>query len=88
MRTAYVGPEPECLVTVLLIIAAVVIFIVALGYESALIFAFGLLLFGAGAILGVVRASPVSISRMDKSYLWIKGVSGDYLAALPKWTSR
>lgn len=76
------------LVTVLLMVAGVIIFIVALGTESALIFALGLLFFGAGAIFGVVRSSPVSISDMNKTHLWIKGVSGDYLAALPKWTRR
>ena len=75
-------------VTVLLMIAGVVIFIVALGTMSALFFAFGLLAFGAGLIYGVIRSSPVSISEMDKSHVWLKGVSRDYLAALPKWTSR
>jgi hypothetical protein len=75
-------------VTFLFIIIGVIIFIVALANMSAMIFGIGILVFGAGGIFGVVRGSPVSISKMDKTHLWIEGVCREYLAALPKWMGR
>ena len=41
-----------------------------------------------GIIVGVVKASVVSASKIDAEYVWIKGVHADYLEDLPVWVGK
>jgi len=38
-----------------------------------------------GLIGGIARATLVGVERIDTDYIWIQGVSKEYLALLPEW---
>jgi hypothetical protein len=70
-------------------IAGLILFFGALTLQSEsammVLFILGLLLMLGGLIGGMIKATLVSVERMDDEYIWLRGISKDYLARLPKW---
>ena len=63
------------------------VFAASLQSESAML---GLLLLGAalilgGLIVGTAKATLVRVERIEDEYIWIRGVTREYLARLPQW---
>ncbi|NJN57966.1 MAG: hypothetical protein HC879_10940 [Leptolyngbyaceae cyanobacterium SL_5_9] len=73
-------------------IAGVVLFFSALAIPSgsavgglfALLSPFLIL---GGLIGGIARSTLISVDRIEDEYVWIRGVSKEYLALLPEWNS-
>ncbi len=45
----------------------------------------GVLVFLVGAIYGLVAARMVTPTKIDDTFVWLKGVNSDYLDSLPVW---
>lgn len=45
----------------------------------------GIFVFLFGAIYGLVASRMVSPTKIDDTYVWLKGVNKEYLALLPVW---
>lgn len=71
----------------LLIVGGVAAFVFGFSSYSTPLLAAGVAAFAAGCALLTIGGSPVSIERVGQPYLWIKGASREYLAALPRWTN-
>jgi len=57
--------------------------LVGMGYgEYAMI---AIIVTVAGIIYGALATRVVSVHRIDKEYVWLKGASKEYLDALPEW---
>jgi len=82
------GRRKSLLVTGILIVLGVVGFIVSLATFSLLAMVLGIAAFAAGFIVGTIQGSPVAIEKFDGQYMWLKGPSREYLAALPAWKTR
>jgi len=61
------------------------LFIAAAGLGSGALAAVGCLMFIAAIVVSCMT-SPVAARKIDKNYVWISGVCGEYLADLPEWT--
>ena len=47
--------------------------------------AVGIVLFLGAAIYGLVASRMVAPTKIDDTYVWLKGVNTEYLASLPEW---
>lgn len=70
-------------------IAGAILFFVSASIQSEpvmgvlMLLSLGLML--GGLIGGIARATLVGVERIDTDYIWIQGVSKEYLALLPEW---
>jgi uncharacterized membrane protein len=73
--------------SVLSSIAIIVIGIVLVDKNDAfaILILVGVLEFLVGAIYGMVASRMVSPSRIDDTFVWLKGVNTEYLDELPVW---
>ena len=52
------------------------------------IFVSGFLVIALGILVYLARQDPVKLSRFKDPYVWLWGVDGSYLEALPEWSER
>ncbi len=63
--------------------AGLLAFVLAIAQESGTIALAGVGLVVAGATAGTILSRYVNVKRIDDNYVWLKGVSQDYLAEMP-----
>lgn len=66
-----------------LLILSIVAIVMAIAFETPAAFAGGLLLFLVGLVVVIVGQRFVLPSKIDNEYVWLKGMSPDYLASFP-----
>ena len=64
--------------------AGLLAFVLAIAQESGMLALAGVVLVLAGATAGTILNRYVNLKRIDDSYVWLRGVSPDYLAELPQ----
>ena len=70
-------------VSILLAVAGVLGLIVAIRADSGLLAGIAALLILAGMIYGLAKGQLVTVSKIDDDYIWIGGVSKEFLSSLP-----
>ena len=68
----------------LIFVGSIVSFIVGLAYDHPLLLLLSLFLFLGSIIFGAAKGRAVVVGRIDKEYIWLKGVRRQYLEALPE----
>jgi len=70
-------------------IAGIILFFSALSLQSGLtmgiLILLSLVLMLGGLIGGIAKATLVKVDRIEDEYIWIRGVTNEYLALLPEW---
>ena len=69
-------------------IAGVLSFPFGAAFEDVNTIIIGILLLGATAIYGIVTLRVVIPAKIDEHFVWIKGITPDYLEGLPHWHGR
>ena len=59
-----------------------------LNMDYPALFIFGLTFLIGGLALGIGNANIVSVTRITKEYVWLKGINKDYLAEFPDWSTK
>lgn len=62
-------------------------FFLALQLEELTFVGIGSLLMLATAVYGIVRVKVVTPTKIDETFLWLKGFNSNYLADFPEWHS-
>lgn len=75
-------------ITWFLAIAGLLCFPLAGMVEEGMLVAVGLLLIFATAIFGTVTLRVVVPTKIDNHFVWLKGISPDYLQQFPQWQGR
>jgi hypothetical protein len=75
-------------ITWILGIAAVLCFPLAAFLEDGFILLLGIVLLLATAIFGTVTLRVVVPTKIDDHFVWIKGITPDYLRDFPQWQGR
>ncbi len=68
-----------------LVLAGVALFFGAAFYESGPVVFLGVLLLLAAAIYGSIAVPVSRTQRIDKEFVWLKGVNEEFLDSLPEW---
>lgn len=76
------------MVTWALGIAGVLSFPLGAALEDVNTIVIGILLLGATAIYGIVTLRVVVPTKIDDHFVWLKGVSAEYLQEFPQWHGR
>jgi hypothetical protein len=70
-------------------IAGIILFFSALSLQSesamGVLILLSLILMLGGLIGGIVKATLVNVDRIEGEYVWIRGVTKEYLTLLPEW---
>ena len=74
------------IVAVLLLVGGIIAIVFSRNHSGFVLIG-GLVMVAVGSILATIPGTPVSIEKVEKPYIWIKGVSRDYLAGLPQWSN-
>ncbi len=72
-------------ITWFLIVVGLLGGIFAMVMEDATPAVIGLLLFLAGVIYGIITIRVVAPAKIDKRFVWLRGINKDYLNSLPAW---
>ena len=80
--------KKHLLIAALLIIGSIFAFIIGLACYSLFFMVAFVILMAAGMILGTIKGQPVAVEKLERPYMWVKGPSREYLAALPVWRAR
>ena len=75
-------------ITWILGIAAVLCFPLAAFLEDGVVMLLGVVLLLATAIFGTVTLRVVVPTKIDEHFVWIKGITPDYLRDFPQWQGR
>ncbi len=68
-----------------LLVLGIVFIVLAIGNESGGAALLGMAMLLAAALYGGFGARMIYASRIDERFVWIKGVSREYLAQFPQW---
>ncbi len=80
--------KKHLLIAALLIIGSIFAFIIGLACYSLFFMVAFVILLAAGMILGIIKGHPVAVEKLEGPYMWVKGPSREYLAALAVWGAR
>lgn len=75
----------DILISWVIAVLSLVSFYFAIVNESLGMMLIGLVLFLGAVIYGVVRARVVAPQKIDDQYVWLTGVTGEYLQEFPEW---
>lgn len=70
----------------LTVLSGIALFVYGLSNNQGGIALFGFLAFLVAAIVGAVLGPQVSAAKIDKDFVWVKGVCREYLEQLPDWS--
>jgi len=73
------------LIAWVLVLLSFGVFYFAVTIEDMRLFLFGVILFFAGFIYGLVKARVVAPQKIDDHYVWLIGVNAQYLEQFPEW---
>jgi hypothetical protein len=64
-------------------------FAFGLGYESlGVLIPIGIVAFIVGIVWAIAGVNIVTPARIDREYIWLKGVNKEYLSEFPDWAQR
>jgi hypothetical protein len=76
----------DILITWILVLLSIVSFSFAVAMEEMSVFFIGLMLFLGAVIYGIVKARVVAPQKIDDQYVWLTGVTPQYLQQFPEWS--
>ena len=75
----------DILITWILVLLSFASFYFAATGEAMSLLLVGLALFFGGVIYGIVRSRVVAPQKIDDHYVWLTGLSANYLEQFPEW---
>jgi hypothetical protein len=77
--------KQNILITIAALLLSVTAFAVSINMLDGMYALAGLALLLGGTIYGIVTIRVITPSKIDRSFVWIRGISAEYLSLLPQW---
>ena len=77
--------KQNILITIVALLLSVAAFAVSINVSDGMYALAGLALLLGGTIYGIVSIRVITPSKIDSSFVWIRGITPDYLNLLPQW---